>query len=49
MIGYEGVIHQKVNYILDHLYFRAYSQSVRMIPKPNNSSKSEYLNNIKNG
>ena len=24
------MIHQRVNYILDHLYFRKYSQSVRI-------------------
>ena len=29
MVGYEYVIHQKVNYVLDCLYFRKYSQSAR--------------------
>ena len=48
MVKYECVIHQKVNYVLDHLNFRKYSQKVRMIPKLNNSFKNKHLNNVKN-
>ena len=29
MVGYKCVIHQRVNYVLDHLYFRGYSQSAK--------------------
>ena len=47
MIGYECVIYQKVNYILDCLYFRENSQSVRTIPKADHSTKNKYSNNVK--
>ena len=30
MVRSEYVIHQRVNYILNHLYFRGYSQSARI-------------------
>ena len=46
MVGYKCVIHQRVNYILDCLYFRENSQSVKTIPKPDNT-KNKRLNNVK--
>ena len=40
MAGYECVIYQKVNSVLDRSYFRGNSQSVRTIPKPDNTTKA---------
>ena len=34
------MIHQKVNYVLDCLYFRRYSQIVRAFLKPVNTPKT---------
>ena len=30
MVGYECMIYQRVNYVLDRLYFKGYSQSARI-------------------
>ena len=48
MVGYECIIHQRINYILERLYFKGNSQSMRTIPKPNNSTKNKRLNDVKN-
>ena len=42
MVGCECVIHQRVNSVLNRLYFRGNSQSVRMIPKSDNYNEYDY-------
>ena len=41
MVRYECMIHQRVNYVLDHLHFRRNSLSMRTIPKPDNSTENK--------
>ena len=38
MVGYKCVIYQKMNYVLDRLHFRGYSQSART----NNDNNNNY-------
>ena len=46
MVGCKCVIHQRVNYDLDHLYFRGYSQNARTniwtISKADNNNNYNY-------
>ena len=40
MVKYECMIYQRVDYVLDHLYFKENSQSVRSIPNQIITSKT---------